>query len=294
VTPDQQESAHVDFPTAFSLTWPTLQALARLGGSARIEEITPTVADLIGLSEQQQAIPWRNGSRSKLEYRLAWARTYLKNIGAVEKSSRGVWSITEVGRGCSEADVLTRYRSWRAAEQLVGLAVVDDATDDSESEAIADLEDDWKRRLLNVIGEMDPLAFERLFVRVLREAGFVNVKTTRSTGDDGIDGTGVYNLSLISFPVYFQCKRWKRAVGSEEMRNFRGAMIGRAEHALFVTTSSFTSNAKDEAIRAGAPPIDMIDGERLCDFLRDFSLGVSVTTRTVSDITIVPDFFDDV
>jgi restriction system protein len=141
---------------------------------------------------------------------------------------------------------------------------------------------------------MNPIAFERLFVRLLREAGFIEVATTRASGDDGIDGTGVYQMSLVSFPVYFQCKRWKRAVGSEEVRNFRGAMVGRAEHALFVTTSSFTSPAKSEATRPGAPPIDLIDGQRLCQLLREYNLGTVTTVRTIENVLVERSFFDDV
>src|SRR5437879_416832 len=116
-TPVQDAGAERDFPTAFSLCWPTLQALRVLGGSARNEEITPKVAELLHLTEEQQSLPWRDSARSKLEYRLAWARTYVKNIGAVEKSSRGVWSITEVGRTCSEPDITIRYRQWRSEGQ---------------------------------------------------------------------------------------------------------------------------------------------------------------------------------
>ena len=287
----------VSIPPAFTMAWPTVQAMTDLGGSGTNDEIARRVSEILALTEEQQAEPHPGGSRTEVEYRLAWARTLLKNIGALENSARGVWSLTERGRTLDEADVMEGYRTWRAEmiarrrDQLGADAEVD-ATD--RPEAIAESEPDWEQRLLSVVLDMDPVAFERLFVRILKEAGFANVKTTVASGDEGIDGTGVYSLSLVSFPVYFQCKRWRSCIGSREIRDFRGAMVGRADHALFVTTSSFTPSARVEANRPGAPPIDLIDGERLCSLLREFSLGVRATPRTVFDISVDEVFFQNV
>ena len=141
---------------------------------------------------------------------------------------------------------------------------------------------------------MDPGAFERLSKRLLREAGFVNVKVTGGSGDGGLDGSGVYRLSLVSFPVYFQCKRYKGTVGSGQVRDFRGAMQGRGDRGLLITTGTFTADAKAEATRDGAPPIDLIDGEELADLLREFGLGVESVERTVYDVTVRPEFFASV
>ena len=140
---------------------------------------------------------------------------------------------------------------------------------------------------------LEPEAFERLAQRLLRAAGFINTSVTQRSGDGGIDGTGDYRISLLTFPVYFQCKRYQGAVGAEKVRDFRGAMAGRGDKGMIITTGSFTSAAKQEATRDGAPPIDLIDGDRLCELLKDHGLGVSVSSRTVEDVTVTPDFFRD-
>jgi restriction system protein len=115
---------------------------------------------------------------------------------------------------------------------------------------------------------------------------------TGKSGDGGIDGTGVYRLSLVSFPVYWQCKRYKGSVGSGVVRDFRGAMVGRGDKGLLITTGTFTGDAKAEATREGAPPIDLIDGERLAQLLKEYELGVKVHLRTVEEVTVDPSFFE--
>jgi restriction system protein len=114
------------------------------------------------------------------------------------------------------------------------------------------------------------------------------------TGDGGLDGTGVYRVSLVSFPVFFQCKRWKGSVGPKEVRDFRGAMTGRGEKGLLITTGSFTKDARLEATRDGAPPVDLVDGDRLCDLLKEYRLGVAVDSQTVEVIAIAPNFFEGI
>jgi restriction system protein len=141
---------------------------------------------------------------------------------------------------------------------------------------------------------MKPDGFERLTQRLLREAGFISATVTGRTGDGGIDGLGVYRMSLVSFPVFFQCKRYKGSVGSAAVRDFRGAMAGRGDKGLLITTGTFTSEAKAEATRDGAPPVDLIDGDRLCDLLKEYDLGVKTTVRQIEDITVDTEFFGDI
>jgi restriction system protein len=150
--------------------------------------------------------------------------------------------------------------------------------------------DDWKSGLLAELLDMAPDAFERLSERLLRRAGFVNTAVLGKTGDGGIDGQGVYRLSLVSFPVYFQCKRYKGSVGAPAVRDFRGAMVGRGDKGLLIATGRFTTDAQAEATRDGAPPIDLIDGEQLCELLKDYQLGVETVIRQVEDVRIDTDF----
>ncbi|WP_376710721.1 restriction endonuclease [Pseudochrobactrum lubricantis] len=148
---------------------------------------------------------------------------------------------------------------------------------------------DWRAELLSSLLNIAPDAFERLSQRLLREAGFVKVEVRGKTGDGGIDGVGVLRVNLVSFQVYFQCKRWKGSVGSKDIRDFRGALQGRADKGLFITTGNFTSQASEEATRDGAIAIDLIDGERLCDLLKQYELGVK--TEMVEKVIVSADWF---
>jgi restriction system protein len=130
-----------------------------------------------------------------------------------------------------------------------------------------------------------PDAFERLCQRILRESGFVEVRVTGRSGDGGIDGIGILRMQrVVSFQVLFQCKKYQGTVGSKEIRDFRGAMVGRSDKGLFLTTGSFSRAAQEEATRDGAPPIDLIDGERLTELLKELSLGVQTTMIEKVDV----------
>jgi restriction system protein len=117
----------------------------------------------------------------------------------------------------------------------------------------------------------------------LREAGFTQVTVTGQSGDGGIDGYGTLQINdLVSFKVLFQCKRYTKSVSSPEVRDFRGAMAGRADKGIVITTGTFTAEAKKEASRDGVPPIELIDGERLIDMLENLEIGLKpVTTYEV-------------
>jgi restriction system protein len=157
-----------------------------------------------------------------------------------------------------------------------------------------EIEKDWTDALLTCLKGMEPAAFERLSQRVLRESGFVKVEVTGKSGDGGIDGTGVLRMNLISFQVLFQCKRYAGSVGAGAVRDFRGAMQGRADKGLVITTGTFTPDARKEATRDGAPAIDLIDGEALCYLLKDLKLGVDVREIRTEEITVSEAFFDKI
>jgi restriction system protein len=267
----------VTVPTFDRMLWPTLQAIITMGGSATVQEITDKVIALGGYSDAQQAVLHGAGPQTEIAYRLAWSRTYLKAVGALANSGRGVWSITEHGRGLREEDMAAipatvramlppRQRRAKAEE----LELVEDAPDDERYTG-----EGWRDRLLAVLQALPSAAFERLCQRILRESNFTRVEVTGRSGDGGIDGIGVLRIDLISFHVFFQCKRYKGSVGAAAIRDFRGAMVGRTDKGLFITTGTFTPDAKREATRDGAPVLDLIDGEQLCTILKSLSLGVA-------------------
>jgi len=147
----------------------------------------------------------------------------------------------------------------------------------------------WQDRLLECLLRMKPAAFERLCQRILRESGFIKVEVTGRSGDGGIDGIGVLRLNLLSFHVFFQCKRWKGSVGASVIRDFRGAMVGRADKGLVMTTGTFSTDARREATRDGAPAIDLVDGETLCELLKGLKIGVSI--RKVEHVLVEQNVF---
>ncbi len=283
----------VAIPKVTDLLWPTVEAMRALGGSGHITEISERVVATQGYSEEQQAIlqPGKN-SMSKIDYRLHWARSYLKNIGVVESSSRGVWALTALGAQVSDHEVQNLVKEWKKALARERSARGSEShNEDDGSSEDGPAEADWKSTLIQTLLVLEPAAFERLCQRLLREAGFRDVEVTASGSDGGIDGSGVYRPSLVSFPVYFQCKRYQGSVRSAQVRDFRGAMEGRGEKGLLITTGTFTRDARDESTRVGATTIDLIDGEDLCELLKQYGLGVTVETRTVEEVTIDSDFF---
>ncbi|WP_350340776.1 restriction endonuclease [Candidatus Dormiibacter inghamiae] len=143
--------------------------------------------------------------------------------------------------------------------------------------------ENWKDPLLDRLLGLSPSAFERLCQRLLKAAGFVTVIVTGRSGDGGIDGVGQHRLALLSFPVVFQSKRYRGSVGPDKVREFRGAMAGRGDKGLLITTGTFTPDASREATREGVPQIDLIDGDRLCDLLLEHRLGAKIVTSVVVD-----------
>ena len=275
-------------PTWQELLWPTLEALRELGGSASIQEIADQIASILKLSDATLDVPHNEGSQSEFNNRVGWARSYLKSIGAASNTARGVWAITEIGRKMqNEGEVLDLVQ--RQRRQLRKKK----PKNESQGETPQD-EQDWRTILLQILRKIDSGAFEHLCQRVLREAGFTKVEVTGRSGDGGIDGFGVLKMNLISFPVLFQCKRYTGSVRSSEIRDFRGAMVGRADKGLFITTGRYTKDAERESIRDGAPPIDLIDGIALCDLLKKFRIGVSVRTETIEEVIPDPKFFEQI
>ena len=300
------------FPDLPGMMLVTIEALKSIGGSASIQELDEKVAEIEGVTEAEQAfmMTGSNSSQPRLNYYLAWARTYLKRGGAVDNSSRGVWALTESGSKISslestrqiweavneEEKARARERRNKLREQkaetereiLPAKNSLEHFGDNPENSDATEV--DWRERLLSILKAMDPYAFERLAQRLLREAGFTKVEVRGKSGDGGIDGVGVLRVNLVSFQVFFQCKRWKGSVGASEIRDFRGAMMGRADKGLFITTGNFTAQASDEATRDGATAIDLIDGNRLCDLLKDNHLGVS--KKMIEVVEINADWFE--
>ena len=280
---------HDNLPTFDQLIIPTLKALTKLGGSGTIEEINEKVYEIAKVSEETLLIPHGdNGLGSEIDYRLAWSRTYLKKYGLIDNSARGVWAMLN-------ADIIIdKLNSDEIVKKVRALHKPNKPKPDKseELEIIEQIEEttDWKEKLLNVLLSIHPAAFERLTQRLLRESGFVQVEVTGKSGDGGIDGKGIVKISgFLSFHIIFQCKRYRGSITPSQIRDFRGAMQGRADKGLFITTGTFTRDAIKEATRDGAPPIDLIDGDLLCEKLREYKLGID--TKLIEKYEINEDWF---
>ena len=225
-------------PTFDSMMNPLLKALNELGGSGTISEIDGKVIELLNVPEDIQNIPHdpEKSTKSEIEYRLAWTKTYLKKYGVLENSAKGVWAINSDNNKLIEVDPKEVIKTVRENDKKEK----EKKNIDTEEELTSDDLIDWKDNLINILKKIKPDAFERLSKRLLRESGFEQVEVTGKTGDEGIDGKGIVKINnIMSFHVYFQCKRYKNTVGSKEIRDFRGAMVGRADKGIFFYNRKF-------------------------------------------------------
>jgi restriction system protein len=257
---------------------PLLDALRSLGGSAKADEAVDRVAIDLSLSDEtlNETVP-SGGSRFRNQ--VAWARFYLVREGLLDSSRRGVWSLTELG-------FKTRLSFEQSREIFLKWVKIfatqrkerekSDPVPDDESGSAGTVSTDYRTQVHEILLGLPPAGFERLAQRLLREAGFTQVTVTGQAGDGGIDGFGTLQINpLVSFKVLFQCKRYSKSVPPGHVRDFRGAMAGRADKGIIITTGTFTAEARREAGRDGAPPIELIDGDKLIDMLEELELGLA-------------------
>lgn len=273
--PPRQPPAGPNFVRYFG---PVLEALRALGGSARPAEVRDRVAEIVKLSDSAAAEMIPSG-QLRFDNQVHWARFYLSRAGFIDSSKRGVWTLSVKGQAAnlSQAEALEVFKATHQAVKGTGAESGDDSEDAApapEKSASAPLTD-YRTAAHGLLLKMSPSGFERFSQRLLREAGFQDVTVTGKSGDGGIDGIGILQVNaLVSFKVLFQCKRYVSSVTPSQVRDFRGAMQGRADKGIIITTGTFTSEAKKEAFRDGVPPIELMDGERLIDMLEELELGL--------------------
>lgn len=296
----------MDTPKYYECMNPILQALRDGGGTLTNAEIVDAVIRLMQLPDEVLECKQSGHNMSEVEYRIAWAKSYLKQAGYLTQSTRGVWALTPDGKVTDPVDeraivaevrkvYYARKQAQQPTEAQFQTAPDTSEEDLSEDEPAEDVEEElhWKQQVLNAVLAMSPDAFERLSQRLLRECGFTQVEVTGRSGDGGIDGKGVLRLGgLINFQVVFQCKRYSGTVSAGVIRDFRGAMIGRADKGLIVTTGTFSRDARAEAIRDGAPAIDLVDGQELATLLKQYELGVQ--TMMVEKVVVDGEWFEGI
>lgn len=278
----------IDVPAYNDMMCELLQAMKDLGGSGTIREIDDKTIEILNLPSEVKEIMHGNSGKTEVEYRLAWTRTYMKKVGILENSFRGVWSLTTKGRELEKInpeEIVHKVRemTFLKTKNAHNINFEDENLENDGVDAPEEIQS-WREKLKNVLLNLKPDSFERLTQRLLRESGFTQVKVIGKTGDGGIDGMGIVKLNgIISFHMLFQCKRYTGTVAAGEIRDFRGAMQGRADKGLFITTGKFSAPAIEEANRPGAAPIDLIDGEELVEKLKELQLGVAPVNDYIID-----------
>ncbi len=192
----------------------------------------------------------------RFENQVHWARFYLSKGGFIDSSRRGVWSLTDKSRTIPSLtpdqareifrDVSSMFAKKEPDETDQGTAAIESTTPEQVEAAGLDYAQEVSAKLM----ALPAAGFERFCQRLLRESGFQEVTVTGRSGDGGIDGIGILQVNaLVSFKVLFQCKRYRGTVGPGQVRDFRGAMMGRADKGIILTTGSFTADARREAVR---------------------------------------------
>lgn len=262
---------------------PVLQALKELGGSGRPAEVVEVIARLMNISEAKRQEVLQSGGL-RLDNQIAFARQYLVWSGFLDSSKRGVWSLTKKGIACPGLTDSEGLRIFKEQHALHAGTKRRNGLNGDEVDSIqADLPQSYREQFLNVVRTLLPNGFERLCQRLLRESGFEQVEVTGRTGDGGIDGIGIVKVNaFVTFKVLFQCKCYAGGVSCGQVRDFRGAMQGRADKGIILTTGTFTKDAHAEAVRDGVPPIELVDGEQLVDLFEKLELGL--VPRTTYDV----------
>lgn len=278
---------------------PVLKALNELGGSGRPAEIVDYIASTEKIEKKEQET--LGSGVPRFEKNINWARFYLAKAGYIDGSTRGVWSLTEKGRNIqlSNNEILEIFQHIHNEVKSASTKGTPRPIQEEEildqgllQEKLADAID-HRATLLQVLLDLPANGFERLCQRLLRESGFEQVAVTGRTGDGGIDGHGILKITpFVSFKVSFQCKRYSGTVGSPTVRDFRGSIQGRADKGIIITTGSFSSDARKEAIRDGAIPIELVDGTSLLDMMEQLELGL-LKKRTITIYEIDSSFFNE-
>jgi restriction system protein len=276
---------------------PLLDALRHLGDSGTPPEVCNAIAEQLGIPEETRNEQTTSGV-NRFENQVAWARYYLAKAGYLDSSERGIWSLTDTGRKARFSDTEAYQLFKTVHEDVKGTVGKESAKTAGDADSPAPLEStvtgsgDYRHELLEIIRSLPAAGFERLCQRLLREAGFREVVVTGRTGDGGIDGRGLLQInSLLSIQVVFQSKRYdsKTLVGAPQIRDLRGAMAGRTDRGICITTSGFTPDARKEALREGVPPIELVDAEKLVGLFSKLQLGL--VPRTVFEVN--KQFFDE-
>lgn len=288
-------------PDYQTLMRPLLQ-LAADGQEHKLRDASETLAQTLGLSETERNALLPSGTQTVFSNRVGWARTHLKEAGALSAPRRGYFQITARGQQLlgdyptkisvatlnqfpEYLDFKNRRRSDAPPNKLVLDAdtIFDDTPEDILASAHRILLQNLEQEVLQTVKEASPAFFERLVVDLLVKMGYGGNREDAGraigkSGDGGIDG--MINEDRLGLDViYLQAKRWEATVGRPEIQKFVGALQGqRAKKGIFITTSNFSREAKDYANFIDTKII-LVDGAKLASLMVEYNVGVSVVER---------------
>lgn len=269
-----------------------LIAIHQLGGSAHKHEVIEKVADILKLSEEERGQVNKNGNKV-LYYTTGWARHNLRMMGLLKHTSpRGIWELSVTGQKLIPK-LLSNTQEQN--EKLIGdtprQPKKEFISDNAEAEKIKNEEEEEEIKPLTLLQQLDSYKFERLCAKIFKAMNFENVKYTQASNDKGVDGYGDLVFGLVKFRVVFQAKRYTEGntVGAPDIQRLAGATMQKhgAERAVFITTSKFTSQAKQSA---AILKIELIDGEKLIHILQEKRIGF----RERIEYEIDKEFFEEI
>ena len=266
---------------------PIIEVLKENGGSGNVSEVIDKVIEKLKIPEET-VMETNPSGQSTVKNRIQWARFYMVKAGLIDSQRRGEWQLTQEGfnANLNVDEVYKLFREVHKEYEGVPRKPKKKNEEQIDEEVVED--EEHSVALLNILKNLKPDGFEKICKRLLTEIKIHDIVITGRSGDQGIDGIGVIKLNdVVNFNIVFQCKRYKEVVAPHHVRDFRGAMQGRADKGLMITTGRFTPEAKKEATRDGVPPIELIDGERLVALFEKLELGL----KPVTVFEIVPEFF---
>ena len=267
-----------------------------------LRDAIDALADQFALTPQERNDLLPSGRQATFVNRVGWARTYLKKAGLLISTRRGYFQITARGLqvlaekpDAISAKFLTRFEEFQAFQNLSNkenTAEVEQQDGENSrtpeeqlEKVVQELNDSLAAELVQTIKECSPAFFEQLVVDLLVTMGYGGTRkdagqTIGRSGDGGIDGI-IKEDRLGLDVIYVQAKRWENPVGRPEIQKFAGALQGmRARKGVFITTSSFTSEARDYVSRIESKII-LIGGLQLADFMIEHNVGVSLASSYV-------------
>lgn len=297
---------------------PVLRAL-ETGEIKHVSEIRKFALDYLNVSEEDRKAMLPSNTQRLVDNRVNWSITYLRKANLIERVARGKYKVTNTGlrvlhekKDHVELKDLYQFDSFRQfintdtlseeKKDLSQPSVLEDLQEgtpqDNLNASMEQINKELSANLLSEIMERSPAFFEKMVVQLLLKMGYGSALedgfVTGCSGDEGIDG--IIREDKLGFSsIYIQAKRWAedKAIGRPEIQKFVGALAGQgAQKGLFITTGTFTKEARSYVEKQLSTKVVLVDGEKLTKLMIEYNLGVSVeTVYTIKKIDT--DFFSE-